>query len=155
MPYTKRRKKGVSTMSSIIIAIDPGREKCGVAVVDQQQGVLMKQVIATSELANRVKSWAEQYRVQQVVMGDGTSSQGAMKSLKDVTIAGQALVIEFIDEHHSTDEARSRYWKGHPPRGLMRLVPVTMRVPPEPVDDYVAVILAERYFAQMQSRTRK
>jgi len=30
----------------------------------------------------------------------------------------------------------------------MRLIPVTMRTPPVPVDDYVAVILAERFFRQ-------
>ena len=53
--------------------------------------------------------------------------------------------IEVVDEYRTTDEARKLYWKIHPPRGLWRLVPTTMRVPPVPVDDLVAVILARRY----------
>ena len=54
---------------------------------------------------------------------------------------------EQIDEMCLADvELLFDYWREHPPRGLMRLIPVTMQVPPVPVDDYVAVILAERYF---------
>ena len=33
----------------------------------------------------------------------------------------------------------------HRPKGIARLIPKGMRTPPEPIDDYAAVILAERY----------
>ncbi|HKM17981.1 MAG TPA: pre-16S rRNA-processing nuclease YqgF, partial [Limnochordia bacterium] len=33
----------------------------------------------------------------------------------------------------------------HPPRGWRRLLPVSLQTPPVPIDDYVAVILAQRY----------
>ena len=33
----------------------------------------------------------------------------------------------------------------NPPRGWRRLLPVSMQMPPEPYDDYVAVILAQRF----------
>jgi hypothetical protein len=51
----------------------------------------------------------------------------------------------FVSEENSTLEAQERYWKDNKPKGLWRLVPTTLRVPPGPVDDYAAIILGERY----------
>ena len=135
-------------MSQIIIAIDPGREKCGLAVVDQQSGVLSQQIIETKALPTVVEQLRATYHITKVVLGDGTSSQVAKERLEKSRQADQPFMIELIDERHSTDQARKRYWREHPPTGLKRLIPVTMQVPPRPVDDYVAVILAERYFAK-------
>jgi len=135
-------------MSQIIIAIDPGREKCGLAVVDQQSGVLSQQIIETNALPTVVERLLATYHVTKVILGDGTSSQTAKERLEKSRQADQPFMIELIDERHSTDQARKRYWREHPPTGLKRLIPVTMQVPPRPVDDYVAVILAERYFTK-------
>ena len=52
-----------------------------------------------------------------------------------------------VDEYNTTQLAKGEYWKANPPRGLKKLIPITMQVPPVPVDDYVAVILARRYIA--------
>lgn len=49
---------------------------------------------------------------------------------------------------NSTLEARDRYWTMYPNRGLQRLIPLGLRVPPRPVDDIVAILLIERYFAR-------
>ncbi len=134
-------------MDEMIIALDPGREKCGIAVVHKQQGMLMKDVIQTNELAIKIQELIAQYHISQIVIGDGTSSREAKKILEEIKINNQPMRIILIDEKHSTDEARCRYWAENPPRGLKRLIPTTMQVPPKPVDDYVAVILAERYFS--------
>lgn len=132
-------------MDEMMIAIDPGREKCGIAVVHQHRGVLMQEVIVTSRLTVVVKELLAEYKVSIIVIGDGTSSREAKGKIEQLRIDGEAIKIVLIDERHSTDQARERYWQEHPPKGLMRLIPVTMQVPPKPVDDYVAVILAERY----------
>ena len=136
-------------MNEIIIAIDPGREKCGIAVVHEQKGTLIQKVIQTPELNAVVEQLIADYHTSIVVIGDRTSSQQAKKGLENIQISGQPLVVILVDEHHSTDEARLRYWRENPPQGFKRLIPVTMQVPPKPVDDYVAVILAERYFAKL------
>jgi RNase H-fold protein (predicted Holliday junction resolvase) len=138
-------------MNEIIICIDPGREKCGMAVVHRENGVLTKAVIATKRLSLVVEEWMMEYQTEKVVIGDGTSSREAKEALEKIKLNGKTLNIIFIDEYRSTDEARKRYWQENPPRGLRRLIPVTMQVPPEPVDDYVAIILAERYFADTES----
>ena len=134
-------------MDEMIVALDPGREKCGIAVVHKQKGMLMKDVIQTNELTIKIQELITQYNIRQIVIGDGTSSREVKQSLETIKIEDGPLSISFIDERHSTDEARRRYWVENPPRGLKRLIPITMQVPPKPVDDYVAVILAERHFS--------
>jgi len=135
-------------MTDAVIAVDPGRDKCGVAVVGRQGGVLCKSVVAAGRMAAVVAELAMRHTVDTVVLGDRTGRKDAMAALAAIRPGGRELTIRLVDEHRSTDEARARYWRDHPPRGLARLVPVTLRVPPVPVDDYVAVIIAERYFRQ-------
>ena len=55
------------------------------------------------------------------------------------------IPVEIVDEYRTTDDARRAYWKAHPPRGWRRFLPTGMQVPPVPVDDFVAVLLAQRY----------
>lgn len=130
----------------VVIAVDPGREKCGIAAVDQQRGVLRREVIATDSLAKTVREWAKMYRTTVVVLGSRTASKEAQQLLQGLMTAAGSLSVVIVEEHRSTEEARQRYWRESPPRGLWRLVPTGMRTPPVPVDDWVAVILAERYF---------
>jgi len=135
-------------MINTVIAIDPGRDKCGVAVVGKGDGMQWKQVIETSRLAAVVEELARTRGITTVVLGDRTAHRSAVDALAEVTVEGRPLSIHPVDEHRSSDEGRSRYWHDNQPRGIMRLIPVTMRTPPVPVDDYVAVILAERFFRQ-------
>ncbi|EAX47314.1 Resolvase, RNase H domain protein fold [Thermosinus carboxydivorans Nor1] len=135
-------------MADLVIAVDPGRDKCGVAVVSRDRGVLYKAVVPTAALAAAVAKLAREFGAATVVVGDRTTGSAAVKQLSVQPIDGRRLHIVTVDEHRSTDEARHRYWLENPPRGLRRLIPTTMQVPPAPVDDYVAVILAERYFGK-------
>ena len=139
-------------MDHTIIAIDPGREKCGIAVVHRTRGVLCQTVIPTAELSRHTTKLATTYNTTTIVLGNGTAHQYAKTALTSPAAAGNPFTITLVDEHHSTEEARKRYWHHNPPTGWRRLIPVTMQVPPVPVDDYVAVILAERYFSLGSSR---
>jgi RNase H-fold protein (predicted Holliday junction resolvase) len=132
-------------MKKVIIAIDPGREKCGIAVAEKISGVLYQKVINTIDLISVVKALSEEYQVSAIVMGNGTSSDKAKKQLEAVS-AEKNITLQLVDEYRTTDAAKIRYWQANPPTGFRRLLPTTMQVPPVPVDDYVAVILAERYF---------
>jgi RNase H-fold protein (predicted Holliday junction resolvase) len=130
-------------IDDIVISIDPGREKCGVAVVKRPNVVLYKAIVCTEELADVVSALKMQHGAITVVLGNGTSSSGMHKKLQELD---KVLEIVSINEYRTTDMARLRYWEENPPRGWRRLVPVTMQVVPVPVDDYAAVILAEKYF---------
>ena len=126
----------------MVLGIDPGRDKCGLAVVAVDR-VVHKQVVPRGEFLGVVKAFVKEYNVDTVVLGDGTGSKEFLKELKG---AFPNLIIITIDEQHSTEEARDRYWQDHRPKGWRRALPTTMQVPPEPYDDYVAVILAQRFF---------
>jgi len=134
-------------MQITLIAIDPGREKCGIVVFEKTRGVLYQKVIDTLELTKTVEELIEKYQVHTIIMGNGTSSIQAKKQLETSPV-GKQITLELVDEYRTTDAAKIRYWQDNPPRGFRRLLPTTMQVPPVPVDDYVAVILAERYFAK-------
>ena len=136
-------------METCIIAIDPGREKCGLAVVDRQLGVREKKIIATHDLETAVKQLTESYATYTVIIGDRTHSRALQKELQAVQVQGNTLTVIPVNEHRSSDEARTRYWQDHPPKGLKKLIPVTLQAPPVPIDDYVAVILAERYYTSL------
>ena len=136
-------------METCIIAIDPGREKCGLAVVDRHQGVREKKIIATQDLETAVKQLTESYATYTVIIGDRTHSRALRKELQAVQVQGNTLTVIPVNEHRSSDEARTRYWQEHPPKGLKKFIPVTLQSPPVPIDDYVAVILAERYYTSL------
>ena len=135
-------------MVETIIAIDPGREKCGLAVLSRQQGVREKSVVPSIELIASIEAYCRRYQVQAIILGDGTSSAEKAVNIQ-VLLNRQVhnnITLHMIDEYKSTELARTRYWQENPPCGWQRLIPVTMQVPPVPVDDYVAVLLGEKYF---------
>ena len=105
-------------------------------------------VIPADTISSLVEKLSLTYQTTTVILGNGTAHQWVQKLLIDGAPRGKPLTFFLVDEKYSTEEARSRYWQCHPPSGLRRLIPVTMQTPPVPVDDYVAVILAERYFKE-------
>ena len=138
-------------MEELIISVDPGREKCGVAVVHKTNGVHLKKIVSTANLSEAVAKLAEEYNTLTVVLGNRTTSRETKNILAKIVVNQRNLDVKLVDEHRSTDAARIRYWRENPPKGLKRLIPVTLQIPPTPVDDYVAVILAERYFENTES----
>jgi len=126
----------------LILAIDPGREKCGMAVLNASGGCIVRSIIKRAELAANVIKLANEYKVKTVVIGDTGDSRSAGKELLRLELKAN---IVFTKEKYSTQEARARYFKENRPRGVLRLVPTGLLFPPVPVDDYAAMILGERY----------
>ena len=126
-------------MSRRVLAIDPGREKCGVAVLASDGRVLVQRVVTTAELEVAVGTLIREYEPT-VIMGNGTTSADAKKRVEALGVP-----VTLVDEYRTTDAAKCAYWEAHPPRGWRRFVPRGMLVPPVPVDDFVAVILAQRF----------
>ncbi|WP_028130346.1 resolvase [Selenomonas sp. AE3005] len=127
-----------------IAALDPGRDKCGFAVLDEDGKVLSQRVIETHNLIAEITTAKATYGFSRLIMGNGTTSKEARQRLSEVP----ALEILIRDEYRTTEMAKGEYWKANPPKGWRRLLPVTMQVPPVPVDDFVAVILGRRYLKE-------
>jgi RNase H-fold protein (predicted Holliday junction resolvase) len=126
----------------VVMAIDPGRRRCGVAVCDAA-GIRARAVVPPEQLPDLVADWQGRYSVTEVVMGNRTGSEGLMRALSGTV----TVPLAAVDEHGSTLRARRRYFHEHPPRGWRRLIPRSLLVPPEPYDDYVAILLAEAALA--------
>lgn len=126
----------------VVAAIDPGREKCGLAFVDGEGRVLSQDVVPTERLAEEISVRGKEFSPALVVLGNGTTSAEAEAV---ICAALPEIPVEVVDEYRTTDDARIAYWKAHPPTGWRRFLPTGMQVPPTPVDDFVAVILAQRY----------
>lgn len=131
-----------------VIAVDPGRSKCGVAVVRRDPlgrecptEVLHQSVVATKDLESTITELASRFAPDAVIVGGGTTSRGAAEKLE----RSQPAPVVVVEEAFTTLEARKRYFQAHPPRGLRKLLPLSLQFPPRPYDDFVAVILAERY----------
>ncbi|MEM8828600.1 MAG: pre-16S rRNA-processing nuclease YqgF [Cyanobacteria bacterium P01_G01_bin.19] len=125
-----------------ILGLDPGRDKCGVAIKSQQK-IIYHQVIDSKEAIFAIEQLCQTHNIDLIVMGDGTTSKAWCKKI-EANMSRQIAIVT-VDERNSTVEARDRYWLMYPPKGLQKLVPLGLRVPPRPVDDIVAILLIERY----------
>lgn len=130
----------------VVVAVDPGRSKCGVAVVAADGEVLSLAVVEADQVGLTAAALAHTHGAEVVVLGGRT---GAPRAWELIHAADPALSIAEIEEDMSSLEARDRYWQENPPGCLTRIIPRGMRIPPEPIDDWAAVVLAERYFAKI------
>jgi hypothetical protein len=127
-------------MERLVLAVDPGRRKCGVAVV-ADAAVLARHVVARDGLGDLLRSLGRAFALTEAVAGDRT---GAAEVIEEMQRALPGVPVTPVDEAGTTLEARRLYFAEHPPRGWRRLIPAGLRIPPEPYDDYAAVVLARR-----------
>ena len=132
-------------IDGFILAIDPGRDKCGLAVVGMDRRVLSREIVPPDQLATCAAGRARQFPGARIVMGRGTGGREARRALRAAEIDPIA-----VPEDGTTLAARQRYFRDHPPRGWRRLLPISLQTPPVPVDDYAAVLIAERYLREFR-----
>ncbi len=131
-------------LSLVILAIDPGLDKCGVVAADNAS-ILERAVVPVAAFPHVLRDWTRRHRISQVVLGDRT---GRDKILKQIATELPGIAVAVVGETNTTLLARRRYFAEHPPRGWRRLLPASMQVPPEPYDDYAAMIILERFVEQ-------
>ncbi len=121
-----------------IVGIDPGKN-VGLALVDAQGQLLQKSIINLADCADLIFP-----QNALLVLGNGTGSKQIQKILQE-----RNLEPIIIDEANTTLEARQLYFNDHPPKGLCRLLPKGLRIPPKYLDDYAAYAIALRYLNQL------
>lgn len=132
-----------------ILGFDPGRLKCGLAVMAVDRKLHYHQVIPSEKAIATIEELRQNYPISVLVMGDQTTAKTWKKQL-DRELSPPIRII-LVDERYSTLEARDRYWQMYPPKGLYLLIPKGMRPLPRPVDDIVAILLIERYLERLVS----
>lgn len=126
-----------------VLAIDPGSAKCGLAVVRADGAILWRAIVTTDSMVAETRTLTTRYRPVAILVGAGTGSKPALRALREAALECE---ITPVDESHTSEAARERFVAENPARGWQRLLPRTLRSPDRPYDDYVAVILAERYW---------
>lgn len=126
----------------IILSLDPGKNKTGIALLDSEGNVIFKKIIDSSLLKDEIKHIVEQHRPSKILIGGGTFSKYTKNSIADIA---NNIPLILVEERHSTEQAKIRYFKENPPRGLWKFIPIGLQVPPEAYDDYAAIIIAENY----------
>ena len=142
---------------SIVLGIDPGRDKTGFAFVDALGGLIASGIFPTREHARffaaltaksgTLSQWlTEGYAdslpasVKFIAIGDGTHSQEFAELVRE----NLPCEVITVDERNTTLEARNLYWKIHKPDFWTRLLPEGLRVPNRVLDDLAAWAIALR-----------
>lgn len=133
-----------------ILAIDPGNEKTGLAVLSHEGELMCRTIVETKELIPRIERIITDYfGITHIVCGNGTNHKRLYPMIQQVG-RNHRITTSLIDESHSTEEARKLYWQYNPPTGWRKLVPKGMQFPPEPIDDLTAYVIGMRYTKQLQ-----
>lgn len=123
-------------MNGLIAAFDPGRN-IGFALVDGHGKLVRAAVLADADLDT-----LQLPEGCTVVIGDGTGSAHLVEHLERLGVKGT-----LFNEAFTTLDARQLYYRHNPPRGLVRLIPAGLRMPPGSLDEYAAYALALRFLA--------
>ena len=138
-------------LPTVVLAVDPGSVKCGVAVVRRgaKPGdpavVLHREITERERVVARVLPLITDHAVEALLIGDATGGAVLARALAEAL--PDSVPVHRVDEAFTSQRARQRFLQENPARGLGRLIPTGFRTPPVPIDDYVAVLLAEEFFA--------
>ena len=124
-----------------VAALDPGRSKCGVVLVDIDAAVVRNGVILRSNtVLETLNTWHRHDRFELILIGDGTGSRNWNDCL-------QALApVQMVNERGTTLRARARFWQLWPATGWRALLPEGLRVPPGDLDAVAALVMVEDHF---------
>ena len=129
-------------MTKLYLGIDPGRSKTGLALVNGAGKIVKLHIAESKNIDNEIVEFIKNSCPVHIVLGNGTNSRNIGESVKRVL---PDVMVAVVEEAHSTEEARALYWQENPPKGLKKLIPLGMLVPPVPLDAYAAVILVRRF----------
>lgn len=139
-----------------ILCIDPGRDKCGWALVGARGDLQCCGFVSRSQLPSFAVSlfagtspddltwgcWPGE-KPTVLLIGDGTTSGSLVGELK-----AAGLDPQLVDERGTTEEAYRLYELLFPPKGIKRLIPAGIRRPSRPIDDLAAWAIAGRYLKE-------
>lgn len=129
----------------VVLAIDPGHRKCGLALVARNAQQEIELIWHTVAPVEDIEATIDEARAIEnfslIIIGNGTASSKLIDRFRNHL---PAIGVLSVDEKDTTLEARERYWLHHPRKGWRRLFPSSLQIPPEPYDDFAAYVLAER-----------
>lgn len=131
----------MSAGRNAVLGVDPGTRKVGWALIDHPSAPPIAFGIEPVEtLLERVEPLFNRHQVGSVALGAGTNAQKIAQRLEPLGVP-----VHLIDESDTTYRARALYFADNPPQGWRRLLPLGLQLPPRPIDDYAALLIARRH----------
>ena len=124
-----------------VIAIDPGKSKCGLVLAEISQKKVYEAIILKSALIeNHVRNLITAEDVSQIIIGNGTTS----KEIREKLYFFKKEIITF-EEKNTTYRAKARYFELFPISGLKFLMPREVFILNKNLDAISALIILEDY----------
>ena len=126
---------------SRVIAIDPGKSKCGLVLADISQKKVYEAIIIKSAfIENHVRNLITAEDVSQIIIGNGTTS----REIRAKLYFFKKEIITF-EEKNTTYRAKVRYFELFPISGLKFLMPREVFILNKNLDAISALIILEDY----------
>lgn len=137
-------------MNKYLLALDPGSDKVGTAVLDYQAQEKEKTIVKIEELVDHLKEIFKIYQIKEIIIGNGT---GAEKIVEIIKNNFKDRKITLVEEEFTTEEAQSRYLKEKPMSNYEKLLRkiVSWKLK-KPLDDYAALIIGEKYLEKLDKK---
>lgn len=137
-------------MDNYLLALDPGSDKVGTAVLDYQAQEKEKTIVKIDELVDHLKEIFKHYQIAEIIIGNGTGAENIIELLNDNF---QEIKITVVEEKFTTEEAQARYLKEKPMSNYEKLLRkiVSWKVK-KPLDDYAALIIGEKYLEKLDKK---
>tara|TARA_B000000609_G_scaffold129788_1_gene104093 strand:- start:16 stop:453 length:438 start_codon:yes stop_codon:yes gene_type:complete len=124
-----------------LIAIDPGKSKCGLVLAEISEKKVYKAIILQSELLeDYVRHLNSVEDISKIIIGNGTTSKQIREKLKFF----KKEIITF-EEKNTTYRAKARYFELFPNSGLKFLIPRDFFILNKNLDAISALIILEDY----------
>ncbi|HSV32241.1 MAG TPA: hypothetical protein VLH40_09520 [Atribacteraceae bacterium] len=134
-------------MDTLILAIDPGREKIGLALVDSQGHTVFRTISREKDFTSHLVEISQRNPRLHAAVGNSTGREKIIKALRHLHIP-----YTLVDERNSSQEARTLFFREYPPRGLKKILPLSFLFPNIPFDDFQAVVIGHRFLEAERSR---
>ena len=124
-----------------VVAIDPGKSKCGLVLAEISEKKVYKAIILKSELLeNYLRNLITAEDIEQIIIGNGTTS----REIREKIHFFKKEIITF-EEKNTTYRAKERYFELFPITGLKFLIPREIFILNKNLDAISALIILEDY----------
>ena len=133
----------VVAVTEHLLALDPGSDKIGTAVLNYKGEEKEKTIIKRDELIAHLREIFEHYNIREIISGNGTGSKELIELIEENF---KEYKITLVEEEFTTEEAQKRYLKEKPMSNYEKLLRkfISWKVK-KPLDDYAALIIGENY----------
>lgn len=131
-------------MGDLFLALDPGREKVGVAVLREDGSVVFQGVFPLEGLERVLKELKSQYMLSEAILGGSTGSSTVLPVLERM-----GFHIYRVNEQGSSEEARRLYLEECRIRGWRKIAAfLSFLLSSGSLDDWQAIVIGRRFLRE-------